>query len=69
MKKAINLLGGVKKTVDRIYSKYKSLKKQRWRTVGAWKEAVKRTTNNLPKHVGEAFLDFFNISNVIRQCV
>lgn len=69
LKKAINLLGGVKKTVDRIYSKYKSLKKQRWRTVDAWKEAVKRTTNNLPKDVGEAFLDFFNISNVIRQCV
>lgn len=69
LKKAIDLLGGVKKTVDRIYSKYKSLKKQRWRTVDAWKEAVKRTTNNLPKDVGEAFLDFFNISNVIRQCV
>lgn len=68
LKKAIKFLGGVKKTVTRVYNYYKKLKKQRWRTVDAWKEAVNKTAKGLPKDTLDAFLDFFNISNVINAC-
>lgn len=68
LKQAIDHLGGITKTVDKIYTKYKKLKSENWRTAPAWKEAVTSTGKSLPGDVLDAFLDFFNISNVINQC-
>ncbi|MEL4028344.1 hypothetical protein [Caldifermentibacillus hisashii] len=68
MKKAIDLLGGVSKTVERIYSKYKLYKSWNYRTTAAWRRAVEDTSKTLSSDVKNAFLDFFNISQVITQC-
>ncbi|WP_260677306.1 hypothetical protein [Bacillus licheniformis] len=65
LKKAINLLGGVKKTVDRIYSKYKSLKKQRWRTVDAWK-AIERSRRKTQSSLGVLKRCFYFILSVFK---
>lgn len=68
LKKAIDLLGGITKTVDRIYASYKKYKSWNYRTTDAWKYAVKDAGKGLPGDVLNAFLDFFNITNVINQC-
>ncbi|RFA32740.1 hypothetical protein CAI16_17235 [Virgibacillus dokdonensis] len=68
LKSSIKLLGGVKKTVQSIHKNYKKLRENRWRKKDAWKEAVRQTSSDLPTEVRDAFLDFFNISNVINQC-
>ncbi|RIJ63332.1 hypothetical protein CW357_07135 [Rummeliibacillus sp. TYF005] len=68
LKKAIDLLGGVKKTVDRIYKSYKKYKGWNYRTKDAWKAAVNESAKGLPKDTLDAFLDFFNIANVINAC-
>ncbi len=68
LKKAIDLLGGVSKTVERIYSKYKLYKSWNYRTTAAWRRAVEDTSKTLSSDVKNAFLDFFNITNVIDQC-
>ncbi|MGG0888958.1 hypothetical protein [Cytobacillus horneckiae] len=68
LKKAVSMLGGITKTVDKIYSKYKLYKSWNYRTTDAWKRAVKETGNTLSSDVRNAFLDFFNITNVIRAC-
>lgn len=68
LKQAIDHLGGITKTVDRIYTQYKKLKSENWRTVPAWQKAVTDTGKSLPGDVLDAFLDFFNITNVINQC-
>lgn len=68
LKKAISYLGGVTKTVQKIYKRYKQLKSWNWRTKDAWKKAVTDTSKSLPKDTLNAFLDFFNIANVIKNC-
>lgn len=68
LKEAIDHLGGITKTVSRIFTKYNQLKSENWRTVPAWKEAVSTVGSNLTGDVKMAFLDFFNITNVMNQC-
>ncbi|MFD2760095.1 hypothetical protein [Lentibacillus juripiscarius] len=68
LKKAIDFLGGVTKTVKRINKSYKKYKSWNYRTKDAWKAAVNESARGLPKDTLNAFLDFFNISNVINQC-
>lgn len=68
LKKAINFLGGVKKTVDRVYASYKKYKSWNYRTTDAWKAAVNQSAKGLPTDTLNAFLDFFNIANVINAC-
>lgn len=68
LKKAISLLGGVTKTVERIYNKYKLYRSWNYTRTYACKRAVRKTSSTLGSDVRNAFLDFFNISNVITQC-
>lgn len=68
LKKALDYLGGVTKTVNKIYDKYKLYKSWNYRTKDAWKRAVDKTAKDLPGDTLNAFLDFFNISNVINNC-
>jgi hypothetical protein len=68
LKKAIDLLGGVKVTVERIYKYYKKYRSWNYTRTAAWKRAVNEASNGLPKDVLDAFLDFFNITNVINNC-
>ncbi|MGI8313780.1 hypothetical protein [Halobacillus mangrovi] len=68
LKKAISLLGGVTKTVERIYEKYKLYRSWNYTRTYAWKRAVSKTSSTLGSDVRYAFLDFFNITNVINQC-
>lgn len=68
LKKAIDFLGGVNKTVNRIYKSYKKYKSWNYRTKDAWKAAVNESAKGLPQDTLNAFLDFFNISNVVNNC-
>lgn len=68
LKQALNLLGGISKTISKINAKYKLYKSWNYRTKDAWKRAINETSDTLPNDVKNAFLDFFSIGNVIRAC-
>lgn len=68
LKKAIDYLGGVTATVKRIYNNYNKFRSWNYTKTAAWKRAVDDGARGLPNDTLNAFLDFFNISNVIRQC-
>lgn len=68
LKKAISFLGGVSKIIKKVYKRYKELKSWKWRTKDAWKKAIEEQAKDLPSQIRDAFLDFFNIANVIRAC-
>lgn len=68
LKEAISLLGGMTKTIDRIYTQYKKLKSENWRTGPAIERAVTDVSKSLPKDLTLAFLDFFSVGNFLKQC-
>ncbi|MED3660957.1 hypothetical protein NST62_08105 [Ureibacillus sp. FSL K6-8385] len=68
LKSALNLLGGINKTVQKIYDRYKLLKSWNYRTSAAWKYSIEYVSKSLPSDLRNAFLDFFGIANIIRAC-
>lgn len=68
LKKAIDFLGGVKATVERIYKYYNKYRSWNYTKSAAWKRAVDEAAGSLPGDTLNAFLDFFNILNVKNNC-
>lgn len=68
LKKTIELLGGVKKTVERIYNLYTKYRSWNYTKSAAWKRAVSESGRTLTGDVKLVFLEFFNIGNVYNNC-
>lgn len=68
LRQALKLLGGVKKSVERIHTTYKKYRSQNWRAKPAFERSVKEVSKSLPKETQEAFLDFFGITAIITAC-
>jgi len=60
--------GGIEKTVQKIYDRYKLLISWNYRTSAAWKYSIEYVSKSLPRDFRNAFLDFFGIANIIRAC-
>jgi hypothetical protein len=68
LKKTIELLGGVTKTVNRIYTYYQKYRSWNYTKSAAWKRAVSDAGGSLSSDAKLVFLEFFNLGNVYNNC-
>jgi len=69
LKKTIELLGGVSKSVERIYNLYTKYRSWNYTKSGAWKRAVSEAGGSLSGDAKLVFLEFFNLGNVYNNCL